>query len=137
LKGRDLNPENSNRTIDALQQICIKYRDERDWKQFHNPKDLTLALAIEVSEVLEHFRFKDNEEIERYLENEENKKNVGYEIADILYFVLLLSDNVGIDLVQSFKEKMKISEGKYPVHLAKGCNKKYNELIECDKEKKF
>ncbi len=117
-----------SRTIDHLIEICLKYRDERDWKQFHSPKDLTLALSIEVGEVLEHFRFKDNSEIEKYLKKIENKKKVGYEIADILYFILLLSDEIGIDIVNSFKEKMKIAEGKYPVHLAKGCNKKYNEF---------
>ncbi|MBU1627226.1 nucleotide pyrophosphohydrolase [bacterium] len=123
--------------MDELQRICLKYRDDRDWKQFHNPKDLTLALAIEVSEVLEHFRFKDNNEIEQYLANGENKKKVGYEIADILYFILLLSDEIGIDLVKAFKEKMKIAEGKYPVHLARGSNKKYNELAEFAKKEKI
>jgi dCTP diphosphatase len=125
-----LNSDDKNRTIDALQKICLNHRDERDWKQFHNPKDLTLALSIEVSEVLEHFRFKDNKEIAEYLSDYENKKKVGYEIADILFFILLLSDEVGIDLVKSFKEKMKISAKKYPVHLAKGCNKKYNQFTE-------
>jgi len=115
-------------SLEELQRICLNYRDERDWKQFHTPKDLALALAIEVAEVLEHFRFKDNDEIERYIEDPESKKKVGYEIADILYFILLLSDEIGIDLVQAFREKMKIAEGKYPVHLAKGCNKKYNEF---------
>ena len=123
-----MDSRNNERSIDELQRICLNYRDERDWKQFHNPKDLALALAIEVSEVLEHFRFKNNQEIEKYLEKEENKKKVGYEIADILYFILLLSNEIGIDIVEDFKEKMKIAQGKYPVHLAKGSNKKYNEF---------
>ena len=123
-----MDSRNNERSIDELQRICLNYRDERDWKQFHNPKDLALALAIEVSEVLEHFRFKNNQEIEKYLEKEENKKKVGYEIADILYFILLLSNEIGIDIVEDFKEKMKIAQGKYPVHLAKGSNKEYNEF---------
>jgi dCTP diphosphatase len=129
-----LSDTDKKRTIDELLDICIKYRDERDWKQFHNPKDLTLALSIEVAEVLEHFRFKNNDEIEKYFFDEENKKQVAHEVADILYFVLLLSDTLEIDLVESFKEKMKIAEKKYPVHLAKGCNKKYNELAGYKKE---
>lgn len=129
-----MNFDKNDRSIDWLQKICLDHRDERDWKQFHNPKDLALALSIEVAEVLEHFRFKDNKEISDYLSDDENKKKVGYEVADILYFVLLLSDEIGLDLVKSFKEKMKISKDKYPVHLAKGCNKKYNLLRE-NKEK--
>lgn len=126
--------DKNSRSIDELQKICLNYRDERDWKQFHNPKDLALALSIEVAEVLEHFRFKDNKEIKDYLKDDDNKKNLGYEIADILYFVLLLAEEIGIDLVNIFQEKMKIAEKKYPVDLAKGSNKKYNELLRDEKK---
>jgi NTP pyrophosphatase (non-canonical NTP hydrolase) len=119
---------NRDTTIQELLDLCLKFRDERDWKQFHTPKDLTLAMAIEVSEILEHFRFKSDPEIAGELKDDRKKLELGYELADALYFLFLLSDAINIDIADVFKENLKIIAEKYPIHLAKGSNKKYTQL---------
>lgn len=119
---------NQDTTIQELLELCLKFRDDRDWKQFHNPKDLAVALAIEAAEVLEHFRFKDMSEIAPELEDVQKRREIGYELADVLYFLLLLSDEIGIDIADVFKENLNITAQKYPVHLSKGSNKKYTQL---------
>jgi len=119
---------NKDTTIQELLDLCLKFRDERDWKQFHTPKDLTVAMTIEVSEILEHFRFKSDVEIANELKNQQKKLEIGYELADALYFLLLLSNAVGIDITDVFKENLKITAEKYPIRLAKGSNKKYTQL---------
>ena len=104
----------------------INFRDARDWKQFHNPKDVALSLVLEAAEVMEHFQWKDKSEIDEYLKN--NKQKVGEELADVLYWVLLMSHDLEIDISQALEEKMKINEQKYPVEKAKGNHIKYNSL---------
>ncbi|CAN0385180.1 unnamed protein product, partial [Phaeothamnion confervicola] len=111
----------------ALTELIVKFRDERDWKQFHHPKDLGVALSIEASEVLELFRFKSNEEIQARLA-QGPWPDLGHELADILYFVLLLAHDTGVDLESALVEKLKISGEKYPVELSRGNNAKYTEL---------
>jgi dCTP diphosphatase len=102
------------------------FRNARDWKQFHNPKDIAMSLMLESAEVLEHFQWKSKEEIEEYIK--EHKEEIGEELADVLYWVLLMSHDLDIDLKQAFDKKMKKNEGKYPVDKAKGSHKKYTEL---------
>lgn len=119
---------NQDTTIQELLDLCLKFRDERDWKQFHTPKDLTVALAIEVSEILEHFRFKSDTEIAAELKDNQKRLEIGYELADALYFLLILSDAVGVDLADVFKENLLITAEKYPIHLSKGSNKKYTQF---------
>ena len=115
-------------TVAELRKRFLKFINDRDWKQFHNPKDVALDLATEVGEVLEHFKFKSNEEIKEILANPEKKKELSHEVADVLMAVLLLSDEIGIDLTTAFNEKLRINEKKYPVGLSKGVNRKYTEL---------
>jgi dCTP diphosphatase len=103
-----------------------KFRDARDWKQFHHPKDLAISLALEAAEVIEHFQWKNGPELEAYLKV--SKKEIGDELADVLYWVLLLSDDLGIDVVKAFDRKMDENKKKYPVSKAKGRNAKYNRL---------
>ena len=105
----------------------MEFRDDRDWKQFHHPKDLGLALSIEVSEVLELFRFKSDEEIQQRLARGEWTE-LAHELGDVFYFLLLLAHDTGIDLESALKNKMQISAGRYPVELARGNNAKYTEL---------
>jgi NTP pyrophosphatase (non-canonical NTP hydrolase) len=106
----------------------LQFRDDRDWKQFHTPKDLAVAMAIEVSEILEHFRFKSDTEIAAELKDNQKRREIGYELADALYFLLMLSDAIGVDLADVFEENLQITAEKYPIHLAKGSNKKYTQL---------
>lgn len=111
-----------------LQKRIVEFRDARDWKQFHNPKDLALSLVLEAAEVLEHFQWKSPEEIEKHLK--ENKDDLGGELADTLYWVLLMAHDLDIDIEQAFISKMDKNEAKYSVEKSKGNHKKYNELSE-------
>jgi dCTP diphosphatase len=115
--------ETNSSEIESLTEKIIKYRDDRDWKQFHNPKDLALSLMLEAGEVAEHFQWKSKEEMEEYVKT--HKEEIGEELSDCLYWVLLLSHDLGIDIIQAFHRKMEINEKKYPVDKAKGKHDKY------------
>lgn len=112
--------------IAGLLDKIKKFRDERDWKQFHNHKDMAISIVLESAELLEHFQWKNNEEIEKAVK--ENHEEIGEEMADILVYLLELSDNLGIDIIEAAEKKMKKNEIKYPVSKAKGIAKKYDEL---------
>ena len=109
-----------------LQKRIVAFRDARDWKQFHNPKDLALSLVLEAAEVLEHFQWKSPDEINKYIKT--NKQDISEELADTLYWVLLMAHDLDVDIIKSFKEKMDKNESKYSVEKAKGNHKKYTEL---------
>lgn len=109
-----------------LQKLIVKFNKERNWRQFHNPKDLALSLVLESSELLEHFQWKNGEVLEKYLK--ENKKEVAKELADVYYWVLLMANDLKIDLDKSLKEKMKENAKKYPVEKSFGKSDKYNKL---------
>lgn len=111
--------------INEMKEIVSAFSKERDWEKFHNPKDLGIALGIEVSELMEHFRYKTNEEIEELLKDAGKKKEVSDELADIFWIILRLSEVCGIDLSESLKEKVKEAAEKYPVDLVKGKPHKY------------
>jgi dCTP diphosphatase len=109
--------------IASLTAQIVSFRDARDWKQFHNAKDVALSLVLEATEVLEHFQWKNEKEIAEYLAS--HKKEVGEELADALYWILLMSHDLDIDIGEAFRAKMEKNEGKYPVEKAKGSAKKY------------
>lgn len=111
--------------IEITKRIAA-FRDARDWKQFHNPKDVALSLVLEATEVMEHFQWKSKEEIEKYVI--EAKGEIGEELADVLYWVLLMGHDLKIDVLTALDKKMKINEKKYPVKKAKGKHTKYNKL---------
>lgn len=112
--------------IKELKQKLIEFRDEREWKQFHNPKDLSQAISIESSELLEHFLWVSQED--SYKVVEENKEEIADEMADVLSFLLSLSDVTGIDLEEALLRKIKKNKLKYPIEKAKGNSTKYNKL---------
>ena len=112
--------------IKSLTNRIIKFRDARDWKQFHNPKDVSLSLVLEAGEVMEHFQWKTKEEVQQYLKA--NKDEVKDEIADIAMYLFELADNLGLDLIKAMEQKLKKNSKKYPVAKAKGSNLKYNKL---------
>jgi len=109
-----------------LQKRVIAFRDARDWKQFHNAKDLAIALNLEATEVLEHFLWKSDEETKEYLKK--RKDDVAEELSDTLYYILLMAHDLEIDLDKTFDQKMAKNEAKYAVDKAKGNHKKYTEL---------
>jgi NTP pyrophosphatase (non-canonical NTP hydrolase) len=98
----------------------IKFRNERDWEQFHNPKDLALAINVEAGELLELFLWKNAKDA--------NTEKVKEELADIFAFAFLLADKYDFDVKQIILEKIKLNGEKYPVDKAKGTAKKYNQL---------
>ena len=112
--------------LQKLTKLITKFRDDRDWKQFHNPKDMALSLILEATEVMEHFQWKNESEIEEYVNK--NKNNIGEELADVLYWILLMSHDLKIDLKSALEKKMALSGKKYPINKSKGSHKKYTEL---------
>ncbi len=112
--------------LQNLTKLITKFRDARDWKQFHSPKDMALSLVLEAAEVMEHFQWKNEEEIEKYIIA--NRLKIGEELADVFYWILLISHDLKIDLKGALEKKMIISNKKYPVEKAKGTHKKYTEL---------
>src|SRR3989338_6556852 len=112
--------------LDDLQKKIIAFRDERDWKQFHTPKDMAISLALEAAEVLEHFQWKNEAEIREYIVS--HKEEIGDELADVLWWVLLMSHDLGIDILEASEKKIEKTAKKYPVEKSKGRHTKYTEL---------
>lgn len=112
--------------LDALQAKILAFRDERNWKQFHNPKDLAISLSLEAAGFLEHFQWKSPAEIIEHLKV--HGDDVADELADVLYWVLLIAHDLKIDLVKASTAKMKKNAKKYPVDKARNQHTKYNKL---------
>jgi len=102
------------------------FRDERDWAQFHNPKDMAIAISLEAGELLEHFLWKDSAEVAERIRT--HGSEITDEIADIAIYLTELADNLGIDLLEAMDEKIEKNALKYPASLARGSAKKYTEL---------
>lgn len=109
--------------IKEIITALVKFRDERDWEQFHDSKNLATAISIEAAELNELFLWKTSAESE-----EVNKEKIKEEIADILAYTLLLANRHGFDVKQIVLDKVKRNGEKYPVDKSKGNAKKYNEL---------
>ncbi|MBQ7501562.1 nucleotide pyrophosphohydrolase [bacterium] len=113
-------------TVEQLRLAVTAFRDVRNWRQFHNPKDLAVAMAVEAAEVLELCRFKTDEEIAAAVKAGDH--SFADEMADVLSYLLSLADVLNIDLPKALAAKMKINAEHYPVKLAKGRAAKYTEL---------
>lgn len=112
--------------IKDLQKKVIAFRDKRNWKQFHNPKDVSLSMVLEAGEVMEHFQWKNDTEMTKHIKN--HKEEIGEELADVFYWVLLMSYDLKIDLAQALIKKISTNEKKYPIKKAKGKHAKYTDL---------
>ena len=112
--------------IKKLKGLVIEFRDNRDWKQFHKPKDLAMSLVLESVEFMEHFQWKSDEEIRSHLKMK--KDSVSEELADVFYWVLLIANDLDIDIDSALRDKIKKNDAKYPVAKAKGKHSKYTEL---------
>lgn len=106
--------------IKQITDELLAFRNERDWEQFHNPKDLALAINVEAGELLELFLWKNPDEA--------NREKVKDELADVFAFAFLLAEKYGFDVREIVLEKNRKNAEKYPVSKAKGTAKKYNEL---------
>lgn len=112
--------------IRGITEKIKRFRDDRDWMQFHDPKNMAVSIILEASELLEHFQWKTTEEVEKYAK--QNQGEIQDEIADIALYLFELSDNLGINLIEAMEQKLKKNEMKYPVEKAKGKHTKYNKL---------
>ena len=110
-----------------LTEMIVAFRNQRNWKQFHKPKDMAISLALEATEVLEHFQWKNDQEAEEYLRGG-GITQLGEELADVLYWVLLLAHDLEIDLDQAFRAKMRQNDAKYPIEKSKDRYLKYDRL---------
>ena len=106
--------------LEELQEAIVKFTQERDWDQFHNGKDLALALSIEASELIEAFLWKEAKDV--------NVEKVKEELADIFNYAILIADKYNLDVKQIVLDKLRRNAEKYPVEKAYGSAKKYNEL---------
>lgn len=112
--------------MDDILKKIRSFRDERDWMQFHDPKNLAVSISIEAAELLEHFQWKDEKAVEQYVRN--NRGEISDEIADVALYLAELADNLGIDLIKAMENKLEKNAKKYPVAKAKGVATKYNKL---------
>ncbi|MEE0831562.1 MAG: nucleotide pyrophosphohydrolase [Longicatena sp.] len=107
---------------ETIEQV-LKFRDDRDWKQFHNPKDLAISISLEAAELLEVFQWSGTN-----LSNEGKQDKIREELADVVNYCILMADACGLDLDEIVQEKVKINNKKYPVDKAKGKSDIYTEL---------
>lgn len=109
-------------TQDTINQV-LKFRDDRNWKQFHNPKDLALSICLEAAELLEVFQWSGSDTV-----CEGKKDRIKEELADVLNYCILMADVCNLDMDEIVQEKIKRNNQKYPVDKAKDSAKKYDEL---------
>ncbi len=110
-----------------LTELVHDFCEARDWDRFHNPKDLAIGISTEASELLDHFRFKTDQDMAEILADPARRIAVGEELADVLYFLLLFARKYGFDLGEEVRRKLLQNEEKYPIKDSKGSNRKYND----------
>lgn len=112
--------------LQSLREATRQFSAERDWQQFHSPKNLAMALSVEAAELLEHFQWMTEAESDQL--TAEQKTAVAHEMADVLVYLVQLSDRLGVDLMAATREKMKLNAEKYPVDKARSSSRKYDAL---------
>jgi NTP pyrophosphatase (non-canonical NTP hydrolase) len=117
--------DDNTTTIEEAKSILKEFIDERDWEQFHKPKEVALALSVEVAEILEHFVFKSKEQVEDKLADPKVKEEIEDEIADSFAYLIDLARVCDVDLMKAYERKMEKNRKKYPKELVKGKNHKY------------
>ncbi|MEM5834382.1 MAG: MazG-like family protein [Candidatus Aenigmatarchaeota archaeon] len=113
--------------IEELTKKIVEFRDKRDWKKFHTFKDLAIDISVEAAELLEIFLWKKENELEKVVK--EKREEIKEELADVLISSFLLAHDLGLDVYEIVKEKIKKNEIKYPVEKFKGVAKKYSEVV--------
>ena len=98
-----------------LTAMSIRFRDQRNWKQFHTPKDLAINLCVEAAELLEVTQWRNGDDLQKYLSSPEGRESFADELANVMLSVLILAHDQGIDLPAEFVRKMRKNEAKYPV----------------------
>lgn len=121
-------------TLRALQESLRLFAEERDWEQFHSPRNLILALCGEAGELAELVQWTRDDEVETYLQEPTNAQNLRSELADVFSYLLRIADVCGVDLEQALLDKIELNQTRYPVSLAKGSSRKYTQLKGPDSE---
>lgn len=116
--------DDQNTTIQQLRQAMARFVSDRDWQKFHRPKNLAMSLAIETAELMEHFQWVDHDQADDLLKDPQTRQEISDEIADVLSFLLSLSNATGIDLASAFEAKMIKTQAKYPAEQVRGRYKK-------------
>ena len=111
--------------LETMANMLLQFRDQRDWKQFHNPKDQALSLVLEAAELLELMQWKNGEELHEHLIAK--REELEDELADVLGWVLLIAADRGIDLAAAFHRKLAKNHSKYPAEKVRGSSKKYTQ----------
>ena len=111
-------------SLDALRARVNAFVTERDWAQFHSPKNLAMAMIVEAGEVVEHFQWMTEEESRNL--DAETKEQVGQELSDTLVYLLRIAEVCGVDLIEAANKKIDLNAQKYPVEKCKGSNAKYS-----------
>lgn len=114
--------------IKELEAVVKKFCKERDWDQFHNPKDLAIGISTEANELLDIFRFKSDEDIKEIFKCYQKKQHIEEEIADVIFFLLRFTQMNEIDIEKALNDKIKKNAKKYPIDKSKGKNLKYTEI---------
>ncbi|GEM_PF-671593 len=112
--------------LEKMQEEVLAFRKARDWEKYHKPKDCAISLVLEAAEVAELFQWEQDAHSDEFATKK--KKKLGDELADVLYWILLISHDFGINLQEAWSQKMIENEIKYPVEKARGNAKKYTEL---------
>lgn len=126
-RNNNLDKTDNKTTIRELKEKVRNFCEARDWDQFHNAKELAIGIVTEASELLQHFRFKSNNQVNEMFQDKLKKQEFSEEISDILFFILRLAQRYDIDLSLELENKIKKNGERYPVHKAKGSSKKYTE----------
>lgn len=113
-------------TVGELKREVQKFNDERDWDQFHNPKDMAVNIALEAAELLEPFVYKSEKQMKEIMEGKK-RQDVEDELADVFWAVIMFAQRSGIDMSEALRKKMAKSALKYPADKVRGSNKKYTE----------
>jgi NTP pyrophosphatase (non-canonical NTP hydrolase) len=121
-------PTDSSTTIAELRERIIAFVKERDWEQFHSPKNLSMALAAETGELMEHFLWSTPEESKALAADPARRVKIAEELADVVIYALEFANATGLDVTASIAAKMAANAKKYPVEKAKGRSAKYTEL---------
>lgn len=118
--------ESTNDGLIRLRDRLRKFAEERDWEQFHSPKNIAMALVVESGEVVEHFQWLTEEE-SRHV-SEDKRESVSEELADVLLYLVRLADKLNVDLLEVATKKIETNHAKYPIQKSRGSSRKYNEL---------
>ena len=115
----------TNKDFNTLRDRLKAFAQERDWEQFHSPKNLAMALIVEAAELLEHFQWLTPEQSESL--DQDRRREVEFEMADIFIYLMRMCERLDVDLLEVVEEKIKLNEEKYPADKVRGSSKKYSE----------